>query len=64
MQGEEKRVQRMIIQWSAGAANRKNPRTISTQHRINTLIHRYESNAINSSDLLTGLSYVVTKNLK
>lgn len=58
MQTEEKRVQQTIIKWSGVAANRKNPRTISTQQRVDTLIQRYEGNTIDSFELLTGLSYI------
>ncbi len=43
---------------------KKNTRTTSIQHRINTLYDRYSNNLINSSELLTGLAFVVTKKIK
>jgi len=64
LQNEEKRVQYMSIQWSAGASRKKNPRTISIQHRINNLYSRYNNNQINASQLLQGLANVVAKKHK
>jgi hypothetical protein len=64
MQNEEKRVQCITIQWSAGAARKKNIRTTAIQHRINTLYNRYDNNLINASDLLKGLSYAVATKTK
>jgi hypothetical protein len=59
LQTEEKRVQLVIIQWSAGASKQKQPRTAFIHSRINTLYARYNDGVINSSELLTGLSLVV-----
>ncbi|CAF4155088.1 unnamed protein product [Rotaria magnacalcarata] len=59
LQAEEKRAQLVIIQWSAGASKKQQPRTAFIQSRINTLYARYNDGVINSSDLLTGLSLVV-----
>jgi hypothetical protein len=59
-QNEEKRVQCITIQWFSGASRKK----ILVQHRINTLYDRYSNNLINSSELLTGLAFVVTKKIK
>jgi hypothetical protein len=42
----------------------KNTRTTSIQHRINTLYDRNSNNLINSSELLAGLAFVVTKKIK
>ncbi|CAF1541591.1 unnamed protein product, partial [Rotaria magnacalcarata] len=53
------RAQLVIIQWSAGASKKQQPRTAFIQSRINTLYARYNDGVINSSDLLTGLSLVV-----
>jgi hypothetical protein len=61
MQNEEKRVQCIAIQWSAGTSRKKNTRTTAMQLRINTLYNRFSTNLINASELLTGLSYVVEK---
>jgi hypothetical protein len=64
MQNEEKRVQFITFQWLAGASRKKNTRTTSLQHRINTLNDRYGNGLINSSELLAGLALVVTKKTK
>ncbi|CAM4834891.1 unnamed protein product [Rotaria magnacalcarata] len=61
MQNEERRVHCITIQWAAGATRKKNVRTAVIQHCINTLVNQYNNNLISSSDLLTGLSFVVTK---
>ena len=61
MQKEEKWVQCITIQWTAGATKRKNFGTTTIQHRINTLYDRYANNLMNVSDLLTGLSCVIAK---
>jgi len=59
MQFEEKNVQTIILQWSSGASKKQNVRTTGKQKRIDTLYQRYNDGLINSSQLLTGLSYLV-----
>lgn len=59
LQNEEKRGQSVAIQWFAGAAKQKNPRTISMQRRLNTLYERYRTNEINCSGLLEGLANTI-----
>ncbi|CAF4124927.1 unnamed protein product [Rotaria magnacalcarata] len=63
-QAEEKRLQTIVLQWSAGASKKANPRTTFIQNRINTLHDRYDNGAIDSSDLLTGLSMLIGKKKK
>ncbi|CAF1530962.1 unnamed protein product, partial [Rotaria sp. Silwood1] len=53
LQAEEKRLQTIVLQWSAGASKKANPRTTFIQKRINTLHDRYDNGVIDSSDLLT-----------
>ena len=45
----------------AGASKKQNARTTAKQKRIDTLYQRYTDGLINSSKLLTGLSYLVGK---
>ncbi|CAF5202797.1 unnamed protein product, partial [Rotaria magnacalcarata] len=52
MKGEEKRVERIKLQWPSGAPKPKNIRTIALQSRINTLYDRYKNYRIAASDLL------------
>jgi hypothetical protein len=59
MQAEEKNLQRIVLQWSSGAPKKQNSRTVGRQKRIDTLYQRYNDGLINSSKLLTGLSYLV-----
>ncbi|CAF2081914.1 unnamed protein product [Rotaria magnacalcarata] len=61
MKGEEKRVERIKLQWSSGASKPKNIRTTALQSRINTLYDRYKNYLIAASDLLNSLSLIVAK---
>ncbi|CAF3751388.1 unnamed protein product [Rotaria magnacalcarata] len=61
MKMEEKRVENIRFQWSAGASRIKNKRTVALQKRIDTLYKRYSDYLINASDLLHGLSFIVAK---
>ncbi|CAF2906358.1 unnamed protein product [Rotaria sp. Silwood2] len=47
------------IRWSSGASKKLNVRTTGKQGRIDTLYQRYNGGLINSSQFLTGLSYLV-----
>ena len=46
------------------AARTQTKKTQAIQKRIDTLYIRYDSNDINSGELLEGLSYVIAKNSK
>ncbi|CAF3239279.1 unnamed protein product [Rotaria sp. Silwood2] len=59
VQSEEKNVQTIVLQWSSGATKKQNVRATAKQKRIDTLYQRYNDGLINSSQLLTGLSYLV-----
>ncbi len=59
MQAEEKRIQSIVLQWSASASKKKTTRMTSIQSRISALYERYNNGLINTSNLLTGLSYLV-----
>ncbi|CAM4800491.1 unnamed protein product [Rotaria magnacalcarata] len=61
MKMEEKRVENIRFQWSAGTSRIKNKRTVALQKRIDTLYKRYSDYLINASDLLHGLSFIVAK---
>ncbi|CAF2126758.1 unnamed protein product [Rotaria magnacalcarata] len=61
MKMEEKRVENIRFQWSAGASRIKNKRTVALKKRIDTLYKRYSDYLINASDLLHGLSFIVAK---
>jgi hypothetical protein len=52
------------MQWLAGAFEKKNPRTVSTLHRINNLNSRFDSNWINANQLLKGFANIVAKKNK
>jgi hypothetical protein len=55
----EKNVQTIVLQWSTGASKKQNVRTIGKQKRIDTLYERHNDGVINSSQLLTGLPYLI-----
>ncbi|CAF2033380.1 unnamed protein product [Rotaria magnacalcarata] len=61
MKMEEKRVENIRFQWSAGTSRIKNKRTVALQKRIDTLYKRYSDYLINASDLLHGLFFIVAK---
>lgn len=46
------------------AARPQTKKTLAIQTRIDTLYNRYDSNEINPTELLEGLTYVVAKNSK
>ena len=64
IQAEEKRVQLIQAQWTAGTSKKINSRTNLKNRRFNNLHSRYEDGIINTSELLTGLSLMIETNMK
>ena len=59
MQKEEKRIHSLLVQWSAGASRKKDPRSTAVQNRYNTLYERYDKGLMNISSLLKGFSLLM-----
>ena len=64
VQAEEKRVQLIQTHWTTGAFKKINSRRNLKNSRFNNLYSRYEEGIVNTSELLSGLSLMIGKNMK